>query len=117
MSKFTSAKASALEAVGRVNEGGRRLPLALSIENDCSLRCVNADGFSISVPVGGGGFIGSHVIRDVECTLADGVVIRCEGTLNRRKGTLRLDAVNMDEFYWFWLEVRPTLGSNRVLSR
>jgi hypothetical protein len=112
MSKLTSANAAALEAVGRVNDGGRKLPLALTIENDCVLRCVNADGFSVSVPVGGGG----SALGDVECTLANGVVIRCMGTINRRTGTLRLDAVDQGEFYWFWLEVRPALRSSRVFS-
>ena len=100
---FTTANAAALEAVGRVSSGGRSPSFALTIENNYVLRCVTPDGFSLSVNVGGR----NGELRDVRCTLANGVEITCSGTINRTNGRIRLDADNQQEFYWFWFEVRP----------
>jgi hypothetical protein len=44
---------------------------------------------------------------NVECILADGTVVLCEGTLDPDAGRIRLDAVDQENLYWFWLEVRP----------
>ena len=121
--RFTHANASSLEAVGRVSSGGRKLPLTLTIDTDGVLLCTDAAGFSISVKVAdimnvaGRRFrVGVHSSK-VECTLADGTVILCEGHMNPTDGRLRLDAVDQNVFYWFWFEVRPSFrrgGMNRV---
>ena len=112
--KFTRANAASLQAVGRVSSGGRRLPLTLDIGSSGDLFCSNEDGFNIHVRIadimnaaGRASRLRMSVPSSlVICTLADGSVILCEGHINPSDGTLRLDAVDQDEFYWFWIEVR-----------
>ncbi len=115
-SKFTSANAAALEAVGRVNSGGRKLPLILSIDNDTTLHITNTDGFRLTVRVAD--IMNSpqeetddepdmRVYSDeVECILADGTVVLCEGMIDLEAGRIRLDAVDQEILSWFWVEVR-----------
>lgn len=116
-SKFISANAAAFEAVGRINTGGRKLPLILSIENDTTLHVTNTDGFRLTVRVADilnrpqqetpekpDMLVHSH---EVECILADGTVVLCEGVIDPNAERIRLDAVDQENLYWFWLEVRP----------
>jgi hypothetical protein len=117
-SKFTSANAAALEAVGRVNTGGRTLPFTLSIDNDNTLHIANTDGFRLTVRVADIMILNSlrPLTEDVpymlvnsdnvECILADGTVVLCEGMIDPDAGRIRLDAVDQDNLYWFWVEVR-----------
>jgi hypothetical protein len=107
MNKFTFTNAGNLVARGIASgEGGTETPLVLTIgEHDGIMRCTDGAGFSLSVPVRG---VGSCVVRNIECTMANGDVFKCGGRLNRRRGTLRLDAVDQDEFGWFRFEVHPT---------
>ena len=113
-SKFTSANVPALEAVGRVNEGGRKLPLVLDIENDRVLTIANADGFRLTVRfadvmnrVGLASRLRMRVYSsNVECVLADGTIILLEGNIDPADGRLRLDAVDQRNFPGFWVEVR-----------
>ena len=104
MSKFTTANAAALEATGRVGEGGRKPPLVLTIEHNLMLCCTNTDGFNVAINIrdAGVGFV-----NDIECTLSNGAVILCEGSINHASGRLRLDATDQDNYSWFWFEVRP----------
>jgi len=98
MSKFEyAANLMANGRVGRRNEG-RKIPFAITVENGV-LRCVNEDGFSVSVQVPDD----SAVIR-VHCTLPNGAAIQCDGTIDPHTGTLRLDAVER-EYAWFWFEI------------
>ena len=46
------------------------------------------------------------VSDEVECILADGTVVLCEGVIDPDAGRIRLDAVDQGNLYWFWLEVR-----------
>jgi hypothetical protein len=111
-SKFISANAAAFEAVGRLKR-----PLTLSIDDDTTLHITNTDGFRLTVRVAD---IMNRpreetdddpcmvVLSDnVECILADGTVVLCEGTIDPDAGRIRLDAVDQETLYWFWLEVRP----------
>ena len=43
--------------------------------------------------------------RTAEATLADGTRLACVLGDQTRKGFLRIDAVDQDNYYWFWLEV------------
>ena len=106
MSKFTSVNSPALEATGRVNTGGCKLPLAVTIENDAVLRCTNSEGFSLTVNRIGD-IKGEVPSSNVECVLADGTVIPCQGRINHTDGRLRLDALDQTDLYWFWFEIRP----------
>jgi hypothetical protein len=101
---FTTANTAALEAVGRVSNGGRRPSFALTIENNYVLHCVTPDGFSLSVNLVA---VVDDELLDVRCTLADGVEITCSGTIDKTNGRIRLDADDQVAFYWFWFEVRP----------
>lgn len=113
-SKFTSANAPALEAVGRVNAGGRKLPLVLDIGNDRVLTIANADGFSLTVRIAdimnraGSASRKSVYPSNAECVLADGTVLPLMGSIYPKDGRLRLDAVDQDNFCWFWVEVRSS---------
>ena len=112
MSKFTTVNAAALEATGRVGTGGRKPPLVLTIEHDLMLCCTNTDGFNIAINIRS---VGQRVeagsdwgrVDDIECTLSNGAVILCEGSINHASGRLRLDATDQDNYSWFWFEVRP----------
>ena len=108
-SKFTTANAKALEAVGRVNTGGRKIPLAVQIDTDNVLHITNADGFVIKVDVG---FTQQQHVANVGCTLADGTIFLCEGRVDPVDGRLRLDATDQDNFSWFWVEVRRNFRRN-----
>lgn len=113
LSKFTSANASDFDVAGRVNMGGRKIPFNVDIENDYRLTISNADGFRLSVCIAGGSpdlVEGSDdllrpAMFNVECTLADGTVIRVEGPFDLAEGQLRFDAVDQTNFSWFWVEV------------
>ncbi len=108
----------AITAVGRVNTGGRKLPLMAAIDasvgamhnNTTVIRCMNTDGFRVAVriPLGEQPQEDEYELNatDVECTLADGTVVECTGTWRTEEGRIRLDAVS-DDLHWFWLEVRP----------
>jgi hypothetical protein len=115
-SKFTSANAPALEAVGRVNTGGRKLPLTLTIDNDTTLYITNTDEFRLTVRV-------ADIVNrpreetdddpdmrvysdNVECILDDGTFVLCEGTIDPDAGRIRLDAIDQENLSWFWVEVR-----------
>ena len=116
MQRFSYSNAHSLEAVGRVNSGGTKPTLALSIGTEGVLRCVGSNGFSISIQVAE--LLNRYPNRSnvaihpslVVCTLDDGSTIECMGRISPRDGRLRLDAVDQDNFYWFWFEVRPRAG-------
>jgi hypothetical protein len=94
--------ATTFQAAGRVNTGGRKIPLAVAIGNDRVMHITNADGFNVSVNSDGG-------VSNISCTLADGTIILCEGYVDRVNGSLsalRLDATDQENFSWFWVEVR-----------
>ena len=122
--KFTQANAASLQATGRVSAGGRRLPLTLDIESNGDLVCSNENGFNLIVKISDIMNASGRATRlrmsvpssFVNCTLADGSVILCEGHIYPSDGTLRLDAVDQDEFSWFWFEVRKNfrVAMNRV---
>ena len=104
MSKFTNG--TKFKAVGRVNTGGRKIPLTVQTENDYIVHITNADGFSLRVNTGTGNR--SWYASNVSCTLANGTIILCEGQIDPADGRLRLDATDQDNFYWFWVEVRSS---------
>ena len=107
LGKFTTANAAALQANGRVNNR-RKLPLALSIENDCVLRVTNTDGFRLAVRIADALRSSDDLTllsEHVECILPDGTALLCEGSFDPDSGRIRLDAVDQTNFYWFWLEV------------
>ncbi len=90
------------QANGRVNTGGRKIPLAVAIGSDHAVHITNADGFNVVVNTDGG-------VSNISCTLADGTIILCEGHVDRVNGSLsalRLDATDQENFSWFWVEVR-----------
>ena len=91
------------QARGRVNEGGRKLPLRVVVASTKAgatvLRCTNADGFKVTVR--GRRRAGAAA----EATLADGTRLACVLGDHTRKGFLRIDAVDQDNFAWFWLEL------------
>lgn len=105
-SAFTTENVPALEAVGCVRNGDRNSALTLSIENDAVLHCVSDDGFRVSIhlracPAAGGR------IRNIRCTLGNGVEITCRGRINPVMGSLRLDADDQTEYSWFRFAIRP----------
>ena len=105
MSMFTSANACRLMADGRTHAFHGKPSETVSIGDDCILRCSNAAGFRISVRLDNNA--DTIISSDVECILADGTVLTCEGRIDHASGTLRLDAVDQGNFSWFWFEVRP----------
>ena len=106
----------AISAQGRVAErshGGPRSALQVSAllscdeEEEWAMRFTDDRGFQMVVRV-------PETIRTqrkripisaehVQCVLADGTEIACEGYFEA--GRMRLDAVNQDLYHWFWLEV------------
>ena len=102
----------AISAQGRVTErgGGPRSAIqvsALLSDDEWAMRFTDERGFQLVVRV-------PETIRTqrkripisaehVQCVLADGTEIACEGHFEA--GRMRLDAVNQDLYHWFWLEV------------
>ena len=102
----------AISAQGRVAErgGGPRSAIqvsALLSDDEWAMRFTDDRGFQLVVRV-------PETIRTqrkripisaehVQCVLADGTEIACEGYFEA--GRMRLDAVNQDLYHWFWLEV------------
>ena len=101
----------ALSARGRVSDSGKRPVLFAYLvttnadTQDLRVECVDGRGFRALAMVpdtirGGRKTVSAN---QVECVLGDGTVLACEGYWE--SGTLRLDAVDQDAYYWFWLEV------------
>ena len=104
-SAFTTQNVSALEAVGRVSNKGRKPSLTLSIDNDAVLHCVSDGGFSLSLNVGN--YIAEGEIHHVRCILDNRLEISCSGSIDPSSGSLRLDADDQNAFSWFWFAVQP----------
>ena len=89
------------QARGRVNTGGRKLPMRVVVTTPTPtstvLRCTNADGLEVIVRKRKAG-------ASVAATLADGTRLACV-LQTGKKGFLRIDAADQDNFAWFWLEL------------
>ena len=109
-----------LTARGRVSNGGRRAALeaylvsAGNSDHDFRVECVDRGGSGfravVEVPdamarARGGARIAVDA-NQVQCALGDGTALACEGFW--QDGRLRLDAVDQDNYCWFWLEVTAT---------
>jgi hypothetical protein len=117
MQRFSASKASSLEVSGRVSSGGRKQSFVLSVESDGIIRCIGSDGFNVSIDVAK--VLNSTRKRNIicistehiNCVLDDGMTLKCEGHMSPKHGKLRLDALDQDDFAWFWLEIRPSFRS------
>ncbi len=99
--RFLEEPPHAFKANGRVNTGGRKLPLSVAIDNGFKLICTNEDGFLYSCCI----LPGNPPLT--KCVLANGVEILCRTVVNFQNGTIRVDAMNQYDYSWFWLEVGP----------
>ncbi len=82
---------------------------------------VGANGFRVSIRVEDA--MGSvddgraEIPRSlVDCVLADGTALACEGSMYPGQGTLRIDAVDQRSFFWFWLTVDSYGARSAALS-
>jgi hypothetical protein len=98
--RFTTAHCNLLKVNGRVNEGGRKLPFFLTIEDDFLLKVTNSDGFLFSCSVNKDRRRGCRTT----CVLANGTEIGVVLTFNRTCGYLEVRPTNSD-FGWFWIDI------------
>ena len=102
--RFLADPENSFTANGCVNDGGRNLPLSVTIENDFQLICTNEDGFRFSC------CICPDMPPQTRCVLANGTQILTRSLVNYQNGTIRVDATNQYDYSWFWLEVGPRLA-------